>query len=135
MHLTKNFSLSEFTYSDTAKKYKINNNCGVQHANNLRNLCIYVLQPLRDYLKQPIKITSGYRCPELNKKVGGQPNSQHIDGKAADIITADLRTTFNYIKNNLPYDQLLYEYDNQGNTWIHVSYNNRQQAIDNYKAK
>ena len=135
--LTKNFDSNEFTYSVTAHANKINNAPSVEVLANLKALCENVLQPLRDYLNSPIKITSGYRCKALNTKVGGQPNSQHLTGNAADFITPNknLKEVFNYIKNNLVYDQLLYEYDSKGNTWIHVSYvRNRMQAYDNYKS-
>ena len=135
--LSKNFDSNEFTYSVTAHANKINNAPSIEILNNIKALCENVLQPLRDYLNSPIKITSGYRCKALNIKVGGKPNSQHLTGNAADFITPNknLKEVFNYIRKNLTYDQLLYEYDSSGNIWIHVSYvQNRMQAIDNYKA-
>lgn len=137
VRLSKNFDSNEFTYSVTAHANKINNAPSVEVLANLKALCENVLQPLRDYLGSAIKITSGYRCKALNTKVGGKPNSQHLYGQAADFITPNknLKEVFNYIKNNLVYDQLLYEYDSKGNTWIHVSYvRNRMQAYDNYKS-
>jgi hypothetical protein len=106
---------------------------------NLKALCENVLQPLRNYLGCPIIISSGFRCAELNKKVRGRPNSQHLLGEAVDFVVPqrNLKDVFNYIKAHLPYDQLLYEY-NKTDKWIHVSYrsdgNNRKQAIDNYRA-
>lgn len=135
--LSKNFDSNEFTYSVTAHVNKINNAPSIEILNNIKALCENVLQPLRDHLGCAVKITSGYRCKALNTKVGGQPNSQHLTGSAADFIvpSKNLKEVFNYIKNNLVYDQLLYEYDSKGNVWIHVSYvYNRMQAIDNYKA-
>lgn len=137
MYLTKNFDSNEFTYSVTAEANKIDNRPSVEVINNLKNLCVNVLQPLRDYLGCKIIITSGYRCKALNTKVGGKPNSQHLYGQAADFVVPAkrLKDVFNYIKNNLVYDQLLYEYNAKGDIWIHVSYcnNNRMQAIDNYR--
>lgn len=138
MKLTTNFSLNELTYSVTADTFKIDNRPGVQVVDNLKALCENVLQPLRDYLGCPVKVTSGFRCGQLNKKIGGVSNSQHCVGQAADIIVPqrNLKDVYNYIKKNLPYDQLLFEYANDGSNWIHVSYrkdnHNRKQAIDNY---
>jgi hypothetical protein len=89
-----------------------------------------VLRPLRVRLDKPVIVNSGYRCPEVNRLVGGVSNSQHVLGQAADIkvekVTA--RTLFDYIKNSdIVYDQLILE-----NGWVHVSYNpkhNRMQAF------
>lgn len=140
MNLSDNFSLFELTYSVTAQANGINNippKCVIP---NLKALCQHVLQPLRNYLGVPVIITSGYRCAMLNKKIGGVPNSQHCLGMAADFVTPqkDLKASFDYIKNYLEYDQLLFEYSKDGSCWIHVSYNpdgnNRRHAINNYKA-
>lgn len=140
MKLTTNFTLNELVYSVTAEANKIDNRPNVKVVANLKALCENVLQPLRDYLGCPVIVSSGFRCSELNKKVGGRPNSQHLLGEAADFVVPqrNLKDGFNYIKAHLPYDQLLFEYDLSGNRWIHVSYRadgkNRRQAIDNYKA-
>lgn len=139
MKLTQNFTLNELVYSPTAEANKIDNRASVPVISNLQALCTNVLQPLRDALGCPIIITSGFRCAELNKRIGGAANSQHLYGQAADFIVSqkDLKEVFNYIKTKLPYDQLLYEYS-KTDRWIHVSYRtdgkNRKQAIDNYKA-
>ena len=139
MNLTENFTLNELVYSATAEKNKIDNRPSVQVIANLKSLCENVLQPLRNALGCPIIISSGFRCAELNKKIGGASNSGHLTGQAADFIVPqkNLKDVFNYIKSHLPYDQLLYEY-NKTDKWIHVSYrndgHNRKQAIDNYKA-
>lgn len=139
MQLTSNFTLNELVYSATAEKYKIDNRPNVKVIANLKALCENVLQPLRRALGCPIIIISGFRCAELNKKVGGCPNSQHLLGEAADFVVPqqNLKDVFNYIKVHLPYDQLLFEY-NGTDRWIHVSYRadgkNRRQAIDNYRA-
>jgi len=138
VRLSKNFDSNEFTYSVTAQANKINNAPSIEILNNLKALCEGVLQPLRDYLGCAVKITSGYRCKALNTKVGGQPNSQHLYGQAADFIvpSKNLKDVFNYIKNNLVYDQLLFEHNSKGDVWIHISYvKNRMQAIDNYQAR
>ena len=138
MNLTENFTLNELVYSATAEKNKIDNRPSVQVIANLKSLCENVLQPLRNALGCPIIISSGFRCAVLNKKVGGQPNSQHLMGQAADLVVPqkNLKDVFNYIKSHLNYDQLLYEYS-KTDKWIHVSFrndgHNRKQAIDNYK--
>lgn len=139
MQLTKNFTLEELTYSATANAYKISNKPNVEQIENLKRLAINILQPIRDKFGV-VRISSGFRSAELNKKVGGKSNSQHLKGYAADICYANspkLKEVFKYIKDNLDYDQLLYEIFG-GVHWIHVSYvskeKNRHQAIDNYKA-
>lgn len=142
--MTLNFKISELIHSDIANLYHINNMPTIEHLDNLLNLIFYVLQPLRDKLKCPVIISGGYRSYALWQKLkdlGKNPakNSQHLTGQAADIQVPSmyLWEVFKIIKEQLPYDQLLYEYDMQGNKWIHVSYNhgkNRRQAIDNYRA-
>lgn len=140
MYLSDNFSLFEMTYSVTAKANGINNTPPKAVIQNLQALCKNVLQPLRWHLCVPIIITSGYRCAALNKKIGGTVNSQHVLGQAADFVCPqkDLKIAFDYIKNYLDFDQLLYEHSKDGTTWIHVSYkadgHNRRQFNENYKA-
>lgn len=138
MYLSDNFSLFEMTYSVTAKANGINNTPPKAVIKNLTELCKNVLQPLRNYLGVPMIITSGYRCAALNKRIGGVVNSQHVLGQAADFVTPqkDLKIAFDYIKNYLNYDQLLYEHSKDGMAWIHVSFNkgnNRRQSFANYK--
>ena len=139
MKLTDNFTLNELVYSVTAEANKIDNRPNVAVIANLQKLCENVLQPLRNHLVCPVIVTSGFRCAELNKKIGGRPNSQHLMGRAADFVVPqrNLKDVFNWMKDNLPYDQLLFEYNSSGDIWIHVSYVkdslNRHKAIDNYK--
>lgn len=102
-----------------------------------------ILQPIRIKFGTVI-VSGGYRSYALWNKLkdlGKNPakNSQHLTGQAADILvpSRNLKDVFNWIRDNIEYDQLLFEYDSQGNKWIHVSFNkgkNRKQAIDNYKA-
>ena len=140
MNLTKNFTLEELTYSATANAYKISNKPNKEQIENLKRLAINILQPIRDKFGV-VRISSGFRSTELNKKIrGSAKNSQHMTGQAADIGEVKgtkLKDVFKYIKDNLDYDQLLYEIAG-GVIWIHVSYvskeKNRHQAIDNYKA-
>ena len=137
MKLTDNFTINELTYSVTAAANNIDKRPSVEVIANLKALCENVLQPLRNHLGCPVIVTSGYRSPELNKKIGGKQNSQHLKGQAADFVVPqkNLEDIFSYIKNTLPFDQLLLETGKAGK-WIHVSFcsngYNRRQAVDNY---
>jgi len=129
MQLSENFTLAEMTFSQTAQRRGINNTPSQTEINNLRRLCIHVLQPLRNHFQRPVIVTSGYRSPQLNKAIGGSQTSQHSKGEAADFTVSGigLIQTCNYIAKNLPFDQLIYEFD----SWIHVSYSgrNRRQLL------
>lgn len=123
-YLSRNFSLEEFTHSETATRLKIKNEPDKMQIMNLEALCKNVLQPVRDAQGKPIFISSGYRCPELNKAVGGSPNSQHMAGEAADIRVEDAKDAIeklHIIMEHGIYDQLLLEIKKNGNMWIHVS--------------
>jgi zinc D-Ala-D-Ala carboxypeptidase len=129
--ITKNFSLQEFTKSHKAETMGIHNEPNEQELQNLKMLCKYVLQPLRDAIKRPMIITSGYRSAALNQAIGGARGSQHTLGQAADFITANLSEAFSHIRRNLIFDQVIWENHPKG-AWIHVSYkhgSNRQQAL------
>lgn len=118
--ITENFTMEEFTRSETAEKLGIHNEPDSRARLAIVNLCTKLLQPLRDIYGKPMRINSGYRCPELNKAVGGVPTSMHqkgmasdlsIDGKAGDLL--DLIE-----ENHLPFDQaILYRKRN----FLHVS--------------
>jgi len=128
--LSKNFSLDEFTVSQAAERFGYNNTPSEEVISNLKELCVHVLQPLRELVKAPVIITSGYRCPSVNAVIGGYYNSQHLEGKAADFLIPSLTLpeSFNEVYKNLPFDQLIFEFGR----WIHVSYNenaNRRQAM------
>ena len=137
--ISKNFTLEELTASQTAKQLGIVNAVGQEEVANLCALVHHVLQPLRDAMQEPIKIGSGYRCPRLNRAVGGVSNSQHMKGQAADLcIDGDLwkgRRWYDWIKSHCEFDQLIWEHNKKGSYWVHVSYradgNNRRMAIDN----
>lgn len=128
----KYFTLKELTKSSTAKQFNISNDPNETITQNLINLVNYILDPLREAWGSPIYVTSGYRSPELNKKVKGAKTSQHMLGQAADIKAGDKMTNkklFQLIQSlKLPYDQLIDEYDY---SWIHVSYSprNRKQIL------
>lgn len=87
IQLSKHFKLSEFTRSDTASRYYIDKTPSLEVVSNLQHLCQQVLEPLREWMNEPITISSGYRCPQLNShpSVKGVANSQHLKGEAADI--------------------------------------------------
>ena len=139
------FTVEELYASDTSKRLGINNKPSIQKMINLVYLAAYVLEPLRVAMGRPINISSGYRCEQLNKAVGGVYNSQHLKGQAADInIEGDMafgRKVFDYIRKNLPFDQLIWEHDRSGTYWVHVSYvfpdfgKNRKQVIDGLAKK
>jgi hypothetical protein len=136
------FTIEEMYASDTAKRLGINNKPSVQQMVNLVYLCAFVLEPLRVAMGEPIKIGSGFRCQALNKAVGGVYNSQHLKGQAADLcIDGDIqkgKKWFNYIKDHLPFDQLIWEHNPKtGSYWVHVSFvfpdfgKNRRNVINN----
>ncbi|MCP4354369.1 MAG: peptidase M15 [Proteobacteria bacterium] len=140
MRLSKNLTLSEVTKSNTAIKKNIPNQPTKQHLQNLTVLAQKVFQPIRDYFDKPIYISSGYRSKELNKYIGGASRSQHSKGEAIDIDN-DFRNSvtnkeiFDYIKDNLDFDQLINE---QNYSWIHVSYKssgNRNKVLDMVNGK
>ena len=88
---------------------------------SLRRLCQNILEPLRQTLNQPVKVSSGYRCLRVNTKIGGSKTSQHLVGEAADIVvlTMTVDGLFEFIKQSgLPFDQLIQEFDR----WVHVSF-------------
>ncbi len=144
--VTMHFTIEEMYASDTAKRLGIDNKPTTQKMINLVYLCAHVLEPLRVAMNEPIKIGSGYRCEKLNRAVGGVYNSQHLKGQAADLcIDGDLKKGkrwFNYIKDHLTFDQLIWEHNPKtGSYWVHVSYvfpdfgKNRRQVINNLEKK
>lgn len=136
--LSKNFTLDELVYSETARKHHMPNVPDNQVVVNLTWLVMKVLQPLRTWWGKPISIGSGYRCVALNAMVGGVPDSQHVTGEAADLcIDGDKekgRKWFEWIKKNCEFDQLIWEKNAKtGNYWVHVSYRktgNRKMVVD-----
>lgn len=126
MKITKNFSLEEFTNSATAKKNKIDNTPNNEAINNIIRLATNILQPIRDKLGEPIKITSGFRCKVLNDKVGGVKTSQHLTGDAADITLGSKQGNKELMhmiidmaeKKEITFGQLI---DEANCTWLHIS--------------
>lgn len=137
MQLTAHFNLAEFTRSESAKRHGVSNQPTQEHLENIKTLCESILEPLRARFGS-INISSGYRSKVLNHYIGGSLRSQHCEGKAADIDQDGLSTStnkeiFEYIKNNLEFDQLINEFNY---SWVHVSYNkgnNRKQILDALK--
>lgn len=118
----KYFTIKELTKSATAEAKKLDNTPTKEAEQNLTTLVDKVLDPLREMYGKPIIVTSGYRSPEVNRSVNGATSSQHALGEAADISVGskeENKKLFDIIKEQLPFDQLINEYDY---SWIHVSY-------------
>ena len=139
--LSKNLSLVEVMKSATAIKHGIANEPSSQHLTNLKAVATNIFQPCRDYFGKPLAVTSGYRSPKLNELIGGSKRSKHSKGEALDLdaqvyggfTNAEL---FHYIKDNLDFDQLIWEFGNDEEPdWIHCSYTteNRREVLKAYK--
>lgn len=118
----KYFTIKELTKSATAVAKKLDNTPTAEAEANLITLVDKVLDPLREIYGKPITVTSGYRSPEVNRSVNGATSSQHALGEAADISVGskeENKKLFDIIKEQLPFDQLINEYDY---SWVHVSY-------------
>lgn len=118
----KHFTIEEMTESSTAKAKDIDNTPSQEILAKLQKLIEAILDPLREWYGKPIRVNSGYRCEALNEAIGGSKTSQHCLGEAADITAGskeENKKLFEYIKDNLPFDQLINESDF---SWIHVSY-------------
>lgn len=140
VQLTKNFNLKEFEKSAKAVTLGIDNTAPESARVALYDLCVNVLQPVRDWCGAPVYISSGYRCPRLNRALtGASSKSQHMKGQAADFYIDtrkckySMLDVFKYIKTSLVFDQLIYETRAGGRCWIHVSYvscrTNRRQSL------
>ena len=142
MNLSRNFTLQELIKSDTAIRRGINNNPNAEQIEKLKALCENILQPVRDHFGR-VKITSGYRSPELCAAIGSSVNSQHAKAEAADFecIGVDNAELFDWIKSNLEPDQLILEFYTPGEPnsgWIHCSYTTdqpRKQFLHAYKSE
>ena len=138
MRLSKNFTPSELTRSSTAKRKGIKNEPTEAHKKNLQRIVTEILQPMRDQLG-PIRVTSGYRSPKLNRSIGGSTKSQHCKGQAVDIQFWDKgvmknQVIYDYIvQNGVEFDQMINEFDF---SWIHISLkdkDNRNRILEAYK--
>lgn len=131
MKLSEHFELMEFVRSNKATELLIDNTPPKNVIDWLKYGCEYILEPFRVELGKPVTITSGYRCPELNKAIGGVSNSQHMLGQAADIAVtseADGMQKFNILKQNKFVDQLLFEHSKHS-IWLHVSWSDKPRQI------
>lgn len=143
----RHFTIEELTNSDKARELGIDNTTDKDSIERLTTLIIEVLDPARELLGKPIVVTSGYRCSVLNTAVGGQPNSQHTKGEAADLQCYNNKYLFDIIRENLSFDQLILEtkdiFDRNGNKtgvreWVHISYKkgkNRKQVLRMHNGK
>ena len=143
--LSKHISYKEATRSVTALRLGIDNTPNDYQLQNMELIAEKVFEPLRKVVNGPIKINSFFRSEDLNKAIGGSSRSQHCQGRAIDLddnygymLNNDM---YNYIKNNLDFDQLIFEFpDDKGNaSWIHVSYvdadSNRKRCLKAVKEK
>ena len=128
MQLTTHISLTEATKSNTAERLGIDNFPNSYILSKMQETATQLFEPLRIFVGEPIYISSFYRSPELNKVIGGSSRSQHCKGEAIDIddVYSNRYTNadyFNYIKENLPFDQLIWEFgDDDSPSWVHMSY-------------
>ena len=130
MNLSAHVTLAEFENSPTATTHGINNKMSLSQIESAKLLCENVFEPLRIHLNTPIKISSGFRCVQLNRMIKGSTTSQHTKGEAMDIKIGS--KGFHFIKDKLDFDQLIWEFGNDEEPqWIHVSYSkrNRKQVL------
>lgn len=130
MNLSRHFTFAEMTVSEAATRHRLDNTPGPEEMAALKDLCIHILDPLREALGAPVIITSGYRSPDVNRKVKGSKTSQHVMGQAADLIVPGKsvhQVCTKIVQLKLPFDQLIYEFG----SWTHVSYGprNRRQVL------
>lgn len=135
MRLSKNFVLSEIIRSNTARRLNISNAPNKEHLRSLQILIRDLIQPMRDALG-PIRISSGYRNPALNRAIGGSRKSQHCKGEALDIQFWKDGKMCNkevydwVIEEGIEFDQMINEFDF---AWIHISLKdkgNRKQVLE-----
>ena len=141
MKLSEHLDLSEIIRSDSAKRNGISNMPTPDHIENFKILATKVFEPIREHFGVPIRISSGYRSAELNAITkGSSTTSQHCSGEAIDIdqdaTTITNKQVFEYIKDNLTFDQLINEFNY---AWVHVSYKangkQRGEVWETYKVK
>jgi putative chitinase len=139
MQLSEHFNLKEFTKSETAIRKKIDNTPNAQHAQNLKNVCQKILEPVRKHFGKPVRINSGYRGPALNAAVGGSSKSQHCNGEAVDFEIDGLPNPdlAKWVADNCEFDQIILEFydpkEGPNSGWVHASYTatgtNRKQKL------
>ena len=129
MQLSEHLSVAEYIKSDTAKRKGISNSMTAAHTENAKVLAAKIFEPIRLHFGKPIFLSSGYRSEALNSAIGGSSSSQHCSAEAMDLDQDDRgtgvtnRMVFDYIKDHLVFDQLIFEMgDDQNPDWVHVSY-------------
>lgn len=127
MNISEHISMKEALRSNTAKRLGIDNMPDNDTLVTMQITAEHIFEPLRNKFNEPIYISSFYRSPELNKAIGGSSSSQHCKGEAIDIDDVYSKASnadfFNYIKDKLEFDQLIWEFGNDENPdWVHVSY-------------
>jgi zinc D-Ala-D-Ala carboxypeptidase len=136
--ISKYLTLKESTRSATAEKLGIPNIPTPEHLVNMKRIGREIFDKVRDHIGGPLYASSFYRSPEINKRIGGAQTSEHMSGEAIDITTKHFKfgtnkQVFDYIKDNLDYNQLIWEFGNdQEPDWVHVSLkkdNNRKQVL------
>ena len=122
--ISANLSYKEGVHSNTATRRNIDNNPNAEQLAAMKLVTAKVFQPVREWYGKPIRVNSFFRSPELNTRIGGSKTSQHCKGEAIDIDTSnDNKKLYDYIRDNLEYDQLIWEFGNESNPdWIHVSF-------------
>ena len=140
--ISKHVSYKEGVYSTTATRRGIDNTPNDEQLANMELIAEKVFEPLRKYVGGPVKINSFFRSVKLNKTIGGSSKSQHCKGQAIDIddtfgVVAN-SDMYNYIKNNLDFDQMIWEFGDDDNpNWVHVSYvskeSNRNRCLKAYR--
>jgi hypothetical protein len=132
MQLSKHLSKAEFERSDAATNYGIDNSMNSGQLAKAMALAENCFEPIREHLGKPIRVNSGYRSPAVNKRIGGALTSQHSLGEAIDLDLHD-RDLFEWIIDNVVFDQLIYEAGNDTEAaWFHISYregHNRKQVL------
>ena len=140
--ISEHISKKEATFSATATRKGIDNKPGEYELQNMELIAEKVFEPLRKAVNGPIKINSFFRSEELNKAIGGSSRSQHCQGRAMDLDDVygymSNKDMYNYIKNNLDFDQMIWEFGTDQNPdWVHVSYidvdSNRRRCLQAYK--
>jgi hypothetical protein len=137
MNLTKNFTLSEMTKSDTALRLGLENEPDEQQLAALKLLAEKVLQPVRDHFGKGVKVNSALRTLPVNRAIGSGDNSDHVRGQAADIEIPGVPNAelAEWIRDNLEFRQLILEFYTPGvpdSGWVHVSYvaeDNKKQVL------
>tara|TARA_S200002703_G_scaffold3696_1_gene5221 strand:- start:7006 stop:7464 length:459 start_codon:yes stop_codon:yes gene_type:complete len=142
MKISDHISYEEAIRSRTAIRLDIDNTPKSYELTNMYGVAVNIFEPLRKWVGGPIKINSFFRCEDLNKAIGGSSRSQHCEGRAIDIDDTFGHKTnaemFQYIKENLSFDQLIWEFgDDKNPNWVHVSYvsedGNRKRCLKAYK--